>query len=329
MKMYGDYTFLLDKLNVRNHTQVQTFQNGTQIVEFADQFIESQKAVSKDKVMISKEGMNYLHDQLSDMASLDDGSVSREGTQLILNDGLSLMDGLCRSYILKRLDNIGVGGASSNHYNEMMKRYEDEMELREGRELADHARSLASAHLAAQDKIREGYANGTREVWVLDSSTGEDFSGVEFEIDGHAVRYRKLTMEEELDSMEKAFGLLTEDVAVRIAKENARKTYSFEEGADKKDAEAWSAEDAFWKTSKVTQAMIDELEKLIAEIEELLKEEAAKPEDIGARLTEEMRNHGIETAASGQRQAQCANYRTMSRMAEDVQALSLLGNIRA
>lgn len=328
MKMYGDYTFLLDKLNVRNHTQVQTFQNGTQIVEFADQFIESQKAVSKDKVMISTEGMNYLRDQLSDMASAGGNSLSGEGG-LVMNDGLSLMDGLCRSYILKRLDNIGVGGASSNHYNEMMKRYEDEMELRDKGELADHARSLASAHLAAQDKIREGYANGTREVWVLDSSTGEDFSGVEFEIDGHAVRYRKLTMEEELDSMEKAFGLLTEDVAVRIVKEEARKKYSFEEGADKEDAEAWSAEDAFWKTAKATQEMIDELEKLIAKIEELLKKEADKPEDIGARLTEEMRNHGIETAASGQRQVQCANYRKMSRMTEDVQALSLLENVRA
>ena len=162
--------------------------------------------------------------------------MPKDGTKLVMGDGLSLMDGLCRSYILKRLDNIGVNGASSNLYNEMAARYEEEMGMREGREMSDHAESLARTHLAMQEKIREGYANGTREVWVLDQSTGENFSGVEFEIDGHAVRYRKLTMEEELDRMEKAFGLLKQDVAVQIAKENAQKTYCFEEGADKRQS---------------------------------------------------------------------------------------------
>ena len=328
MKIYGDYTFLLDKLNVRNHSQVQVFQNGTKIVEFADQFIESQKAVSKDKVSISKEGMDFLRDHLPDDTVMEEGALPKNGTKLVMGDGLSLMDGLCRSYILKRLDNIGVNGASSNLYNEMSARYEEEMGLRDGREVRDHAESLARTHLAMQEKIREGYANGTREVWVLDQSTGEDFNGVEFEIEGRAVRYRKLTMEEELDSMEKAFGLLKEDVAVQLAKENAQKTYCFEEGADKKeDKEAWSAEDAFWKTAKVTDEMLDELERLIAEIEELLKGEAEKPEDIGARLTQELAAHGAQIVADGQRQAQCANYRKMSKLTMDAQ--SLLGYIKA
>ena len=328
MKIYGDYTFLLDKLNVRNHSQVQVFQNGTKIVEFADQFIESQKAVSKDKVSISKEGLDFLRDHLPDDTVMEEGALPKDGTKLVMGDGLSLMDGLCRSYILKRLDNIGVNGASSNLYNEMSARYEEEMGLRDGREVRDHAESLARTHLAMQEKIREGYANGTREVWVLDQSTGEDFTGVEFEIEGRAVRYRKLTMEEELDSMEKAFGLLKEDVAVQLAKENAQKTYCFEEGADKKeDKEAWSAEDAFWKTAKVTDEMLDELERLIAEIEELLKGEAEKPEDIGARLTQELAAHGAQIVADGQRQAQCANYRKMSKLTMDAQ--SLLGYIKA
>ena len=328
MKIYGDYTFLLDKLNVRNHSQVQVFQNGTKIVEFADQFIESQKAVSKDKVSISKEGMDFLRDHLPDDTVMEEGALPKDGTKLVMGDGLSLMDGLCRSYILKRLDNIGVNGASSNLYNEMSARYEEEMGLRDGREVRDHAESLARTHLAMQEKIREGYANGTREVWVLDQSTGEDFTGVEFEIEGRAVRYRKLTMEEELDSMEKAFGLLKEDVAVRLVKEEAQKTYCFEEGADKnEDKEAWSAEDAFWKTAKVTEEMIDELEQLIAKIEELLKGEAEKPEDIGARLTQELAAHGAQIVADGQRQAQCANYRKMSKLTMDAQ--SLLGYIKA
>lgn len=328
MKIYGDYTFLLDKLNVRNHSQVQVFQNGTRIVEFADQFIESQKAVSKDKVSISKEGMDFLRDHLPDDTVMEEGALPKDGTKLVMGDGLSLMDGLCRSYILSRLDNIGANGASSNLYNEMSARYEEEMGLRDGTGVKDHAESLARTHLAMQEKIREGYANGTREVWVLDQSTGEDFTGVEFEIEGRAVRYRKLTMEEELDSMEKAFGLLKEDVAVRLVKEEAQKTYCFEEGADKnEDKEAWSAEDAFWKTAKVTEEMIDELEQLIAKIEELLKGEAEKPEDIGARLTQELVAHGVQIVADGQRQAQCANYRKMSKLTMDAQ--SLLGYIKA
>lgn len=328
MKIYGDYTFLLDKLNVRNHSQVQVFQNGTRIVEFADQFIESQKAVSKDKVSISKEGMDFLRDHLPDDTVMEEGALPKDGTKLVMGDGLSLMDGLCRSYILSRLDNIGANGASSNLYNEMSARYEEEMGLRDGTGVKDHAESLARTHLAMQEKIREGYANGTREVWVLDQSTGEDFTGVEFEIEGRAVRYRKLTMEEELDSMEKAFGLLKEDVAVRLVKEEAQKTYCFEEGADKnEDKEAWSAEDAFWKTAKVTEEMIDELEQLIAKIEELLKGEAEKPEDIGARLTQELVAHGAQIVADGQRQAQCANYRKMSKLTMDAQ--SLLGYIKA
>lgn len=254
--------------------------------------------------------------------------MPKNGTKLVMGDGLSLMDGLCRSYILNRLDNIGANGASSNLYNEMSARYEEEMGLRDGTGVKDHAESLARTHLAMQKKIREGYANGTREVWVLDQSTGEDFTGVEFEIEGRAVRYRKLTMEEELDSMEKAFGLLKEDVAVRLVKEEAQKTYCFEEGADKnEDKEAWSAEDAFWKTAKVTEEMIDELEQLIAKIEELLKGEAEKPEDIGARLTQELVAHGVQIVADGQRQAQCANYRKMSKLTMDAQ--SLLGYIKA
>ena len=39
MKIYGDYTFILDKLNIWNNSQVKMFQNGTKIVEFADKFL--------------------------------------------------------------------------------------------------------------------------------------------------------------------------------------------------------------------------------------------------------------------------------------------------
>jgi len=39
MRIYGDYTFLLDKLNVWNNSQVRVSKNGTKIVEFAERFM--------------------------------------------------------------------------------------------------------------------------------------------------------------------------------------------------------------------------------------------------------------------------------------------------
>ncbi len=58
MRIYGDYTFLLDKLNVWNNSQVRVTGNGTKIVEFAERFVEQQRAASKDKVDISRAGMD-------------------------------------------------------------------------------------------------------------------------------------------------------------------------------------------------------------------------------------------------------------------------------
>ena len=69
MKIYGDYTFLLDKLNVWNNSQVKIIGDGTRIVQFADKFLEEQKAAFQDEVTISRDGMEYLRDSLSDLSS--------------------------------------------------------------------------------------------------------------------------------------------------------------------------------------------------------------------------------------------------------------------
>ena len=63
MKIYGDYSFVLDKLNVMNHSNIKFAQNGLKIVEFADKFIEEQKLISQDKAVISNEGMLYIRNQ--------------------------------------------------------------------------------------------------------------------------------------------------------------------------------------------------------------------------------------------------------------------------
>ena len=323
MKIYGDYTFLLDKLNVWNNSQVKIFQNGTKIVEFADKFVEQQRAASTDQVDISKEGMNYMRDQMSDLSS----SGGYTG-----GDGLSLMDGLCRTYILQRLDSTSEDGVSTRLYNEMAAKYKENLAAHGNRDIRSHAESLAAAYLAERDKIMDGYANGTREVWTMDSSTGDDFSGVEFEIDGHTVRYRKMSMEEELSAVEKTFEELVKNVSMQIAKEEAQMNPSAgsETGVtgDGEGEEVDEIMKEFRDISKRATNLLKELDYLIKKIlEEEMKKKKPKEPTLGDRLAAELSAYGAEVAAGGQRQAQYANYRKMSQMASDVQ--TLLGNLKA
>lgn len=333
MKIYGDYTFLLDKLNVWNNSQVKTFQNGTKIVEFADKFLEQQRAASTDQVDISREGMNYIRDQLSDLSSSGGYQALEEGVVKIAGDGLSLMDGLCRTYILQRLDTAGEDGVSARLYNEMAYKYNEKLAIYEDRDIRSHAESLAAAYLAERDKITEGYANGTREVWTMDQSTGDDFSGVEFEINGRTVRYRKISMEEELATVEKTFEELVKNVSMDIAREAMRKKNSAagQEGGVPGAGEGEEIDEntkEFWDISKRASNILDELDYLIKKIlEEEMKKKKAKEPTLGDRLAAEQSAYGTEIAARGKRQAQCANYRRMNQMASDVQ--TLLGYIKA
>ena len=207
MKIYGDYSFVLNRLNImdQSRSQIQFSKNGVKIVEFADKFIERQKAESKDQVAISKEGMDYIRDQLSDLSSgTAYGAENGKNLSLITGDKMSLMDGLCKSYISLHLDSVDEEGVSRNLYMDMDFQYRQEMNDRNPEDWNSHMESLSNAYAAAYTKIVEGYKDGTREVWVQDSSTGEDFSGVELEVNGQPVRYRRLTKEEELEYLDKS-----------------------------------------------------------------------------------------------------------------------------
>lgn len=329
MKIYGDYSFVLDRLNVMYESRIQIAQNGTKIVEFADKFIEEQRAASQDQVAISKEGMDYIRDQLSDLRAgtkfeTEDG---RTLTQ-ITNGNMSLMDGLCKTYITLHLDSVDEDGISTNIHMELFSKYYQEMNDKDREDWSSHTESLADSYASMYKKIVEGYADGTREVWVQDNSTGDDFSGVELEIDGQAVRYRKLTQEEELEYLDKTFDKLVKNQAEQFAKEEL----------DRKRAEAKAEEDEELKKepnfyealAKLAENLVEEtksyVEQVMAKLRELLSQD--EPEiDIDGRMEAEAYNHRMETIARGQRQAQYANYRKISQMASDVQ--TLLGNIRA
>lgn len=332
MKIYGDYTFLLDKLNVWNNSQVKTFQNGTKVVEFADKFLEQQRAASTDQVDISREGMNYMRDQLSDLSSSSGYQAGDGVAAKIAGDGLSLMDGLCRTYILQRLDGTDEDGVSTKLYNEMAGKYKEKLTVYENRDIRSHAESLAAAYLAERDKIMEGYANGTREVWTMAPSTGDDFSGVEFEINGRTVRYRKISMEEELTTVEKTFEELVKNVSMDIAREAMRKkSEAGKEGGVPGGGEGEEVDEntkEFWDISKRASNILDELDYLIKKIlEEEMRKKKAKEPTLGDRLAAEQSAYGVEIAARGKRQAQYANYKKMNQLASDAQ--TLLGYIKA
>ena len=147
MKIYGDYTFLLDKLNVWNNSQVKIIGDGTRIVQFADKFLEEQRAAFQDEVSISREGMEYLRDSLSDLSSTG-GSLRHyePANQPEAGGSLSLMDGLCRTYILQRLDTENADGVSTRLYNGLMTRYEEELKKKDASDLSSHGESLARAY---------------------------------------------------------------------------------------------------------------------------------------------------------------------------------------
>ncbi len=325
MKIYGNYTFLLDKLNVRSNTQVQDFQNGMKIVQFADDFLKEQRAASQDAVSISREGIDYMRDQMSDLsASAGYSQFPEGGLSRFAGNGLSLMDGLCRTYILQRLDSNGANGVSSRLYSEMADKYRKKLSASEAQDMSARAGALVDVHAVMCEKIREGYENDTREVWIQDASTGEDFSGVEFEIDGHAVRYRKLSREEELDNLGKTYDKLVEDVAEQIAKDAT-------ESIQKDGGEEDGAAGELWQLSGMAADILKELKSLIAETEaeeaEKKREEEAEDLNAGERMETEWKNRSMEAATRGMRRVQYANYKKMSQMTSDEQVL--LGNVRA
>ena len=66
-----------------------------------------------------------------------------------------------------------------------------------------HKDSFMKAYRDVYNDIVTGYENGTREVWTQDFEEGADY--IEFELEGKNYRFHKLTMEEELARLDKAY----------------------------------------------------------------------------------------------------------------------------
>lgn len=326
MKIYGDYSFLLDKLSVRNQSQIKLSQSGAKIVEFADKFIEEQRAASKDQMTVSKEGMDYIREQLVALSAQTKSETENGRSQtLITGKDMSLMDGLCSTYIMLHLDVVDESGESRNLYRDLSFRYREELSGSENKDWTGRMESITKAYAAVRQKITEGYKDGTREVWVRDYSTGEDFNGVEIEVDGEAVRYRRLTKEEEISYLDNAADRLIEEEAARYVKEEEiRKADEAEKGVYENSDKSLDALRVI-VDSLVNEArtLLDRVREEIEKLEKMSENEI----DIEGRMETEAYQHRAETAARGKQQAQYDNYKKMSRMVSDVR--TLLGNVRA
>lgn len=329
MRIYGDSSFLTDKPGIKNLSQMKLSQGNTKLAEFADRFIEEHRAVSKDQATVSKEGMAYIKEQLSVMETERESAAPDAGnlTQITRKE-IPPTDELYADYIVLNSDVVDEDGVSRNLYLDLNCQYLHEMAGKENPDWEGHMEGLAKTYAAVRKKITEGHENGTREVWVRDDSTDEDFNGVELEIDGQAVRYRRLTREEEIDYLDKAADRFTENVAEWYVKEE--KTKRAEEAKREAANEEREANKEWYDFEKIVDRLVDEARTLLDKVrEEIAKIEKMfqKELDIEGRMEMEASEYRAETVARGKKQAQYENYKKINQMISDVMVLR--GNIRA
>lgn len=329
MKIYGDYSFFTDKMGIKNPSQMKAMQGNTKLSEFADQFIEDHKMAVKDEMTVSREGMDYIREQLYHMGEEAELTAGENKTQTQITYGKGTpTDKLYADMIKLHSDTINDYGVSRNLYLDINGAYMEEMKGKDSRDWDSHMEALAKAYTSVRKKITEGYENGTRTVWVQDDSAGDDFEGVELEIDGQKVRYRKLTKEEEIDMLDKAVDKFTEKVAEWYVKEEESIK---KEEAEKEAWEAYQEENSYWMNFEMTvnrlvgeaKALLDRVREEIARLEKMSEKEI----DFEGRMETEAYNYRAETVARGKQQTQLANYRKMSQMVSDV--MTLWGNVRA
>lgn len=204
----------------------------------------------------------------------------------------------------------------------------NEMKDKDSRDWNSHMEALAKAYVSVRKKITEGYENGTRTVWMQDDSAGEDFKGIELNIDGQTVRYRKLTKEEEISMLDKAIDKFTEKTAEWYVKEEESIK---KEEAEKEAFEAYKEENKDWISfERLVNSLVSEAKALFDRVkEEIARLEAMNEKEIDfeGRMESESYAHRTDTVARGKQQAQLANYRKMSRMVSDV--MTIWGNVRA
>ncbi len=303
MRIYGDQTAYTQYSSLLNPASSLSQKEPTKLMELADRLLDRNR---QDQFSLSAEGVSAIRDMLTKMQENGDASVS----------SLPTADQLMLSHIN---DHLGedLYAKMENLYAQKQAEREDQLDI------SGHADSIGYAYDKMYDEIVQGHKDGTREVWVRDYSTSEEFEGLEFQIGDTTVRYRKLTKEEELANLSDAFDKLADTIAHKVTDLYIKAAY----GDDETMAE-------FNELKTAASLRIDEIKDKLDEIKRLIDEEKAKKEaeeaakikDPGERIAEGAAAHMQDTIARGQLVKNTGRYTQMNQMLNNFYAMGNMVN---
>ncbi|HCT92542.1 MAG TPA: hypothetical protein DF613_14365 [Lachnospiraceae bacterium] len=300
MRIYGDQTAYNQYSFLLNPAGSLSKQEPTKLRELADRLVD------KDQFRLSAGGVSAIRDMLNKMEKDDHVSVN----------SLPTADQLMLSHIN---DHLG-----EDMYAKMEKLYDQKQsEMKDQLDMDGHASSMGYAYDKMYDEIVQGYKDGTREVWVQDYSTDENFDGLEFQIGDATVRYRKLTEEEELDNLSNAFDKLADKVANKVTQLYIKASYGDDEIM--KEFNELKAEAAL-RVDEIKDKL-DEIKRLIDEEKAKKKaEEAEKIKDPAERIAEGATAHMQDTVSRRQLVQNTGRYTQMNRILNDFEAMGSMVN---
>lgn len=296
-KAYSQYSFLTNPANSLSRREP------TKLAELADRLMGNSR---QDQFSLSAEGASAIRDMLTKMQEDGDAPVS----------SLPSADQLMLAHIN---DHLG-----EDPYARMEALYEQKQSENANQlDIDGHTASMGYAYDKMYDEIVQGYKDGTREVWVRDYSTGEDFDGLEFQIGDETVRYRKLTKEEELKNLEDAYDKLADTVAHKVTDLYIKATYSEDE---------IMAE--FNEIKEAASLRVDEIKDKLEEMKRRIQEEKAKKEseeakkikDPSERIAEGAAAHMQDTISRGQLVENTNRYTQMNAILNDFYAMGSMVN---
>ena len=204
MKVYGNYNNIFSELNQKcnGHLQKPGNNKNSNIMGKLQEITLFANKVSKDKVYISQEGLEQIKNLHKEENAQNYIPMPQEEQEVY-------------DYIQSHLNVNTLMTCDSTEIisKDLWKMYKDLQSKEEDfLDINNHVGNLMEAYSYIYNKIVNGYSDGTREVWIKDNSTGDDFNGIEFISNGRMERYRKLTMEEELATLDQAFEKYAQDI---------------------------------------------------------------------------------------------------------------------
>ena len=204
MKVYGNYNNIFSELNQKcnGHLQKPGNNKNSNIMGKLQEITLFANKVSKDKVYISQEGLEQIKNLHKEENAQNYIPMPQEEQEVY-------------DYIQSHLNVNTLMTCDSTEIisKDLWKMYKDLQSKEEDfLDINNHVGNLMEAYTYMYNKIVNGYSDGTREVWIKDNNTGDDFNGIEFISNGRMERYRKLTMEEELATLDQAFEKYAQDI---------------------------------------------------------------------------------------------------------------------